>query len=231
MDIDLSSLSWRDAAEIALQRTDHLLRLPGLGSPSYHLWKRHRPALLHVEARLRRNAILERTSADLEAEFRDLERFFDRRPIRRMVDIGCGHALIDLFFFRRYGCDLHPVDIEQSPERYHDYHDVGAGYASLPSARAFLVRNGVPSERIRTTNPKREKLVDSGCDLVMSLLSCGFHYPVSTYLGFAHAALKPGGLFLVDLRKGKGQEGDLAGFPEVVTVADAPKYRRVAAIR
>lgn len=137
MDIDLSSLSWRDAAEIALQRTDHLLRLPGLGSPSYHLWKRHRPALLHAEARLRRNAILERAAADLEAEFRDLERFFDRRPIRRMVDIGCGHALIDLFFFRRYGCDLHLVDIEQSPERYHDYHDVGAG---IPGAERRSIR-------------------------------------------------------------------------------------------
>lgn len=230
-EIDLAPLSWRDAAEIGLQRTDHLVRLPGLGSPSYRLWRRQLPGLLHAEAWLRRRAILEGVVADLVAEFQVLERFLGPRTIGRMVDIGCGHALIDLFFFRRYGSDLHLVDIETSERRYQDYHETGSGYASLRAARTFLERNGVPSARITTTNPSRETLADKGCDLVLSLLSCGFHYPVSTYTGFAQAALKPGGLFVVDLRKGTGQEADLASFAEVLTVADAPKRRRIAAVR
>jgi hypothetical protein len=43
--------------------------------------------------------------------------------------------------------------------------------------------------------------------------------------------LKPGGLLVVDLRKGTGQEADLASFAEVLTVTNAPKYRRTAAVR
>lgn len=231
--IDLSPLTWRDAAQIALQRTDHLLRLPGLGSPSYRLWRRDRPGLLLAEAWLRRRAILAGAAADIQAEFAALERFLGERRIERMVDIGCGHALIDVLFHRRYGCELHLVDIERSDTHRHDYHESGSGYASLRAARDLLVANGVPAERVRTTNPDREPLADRGCDLVLSLLSCGFHYPVRTYAAFAREALKPGGLFLVDLREGTGQEQDLAeaGFAQILTVAEAPKRRRVAAVR
>jgi hypothetical protein len=36
---------------------------------------------------------------------------------------------------------------------------------------------------------------------------------------------------VVDLRKGTGQEADLASFAEVLTVTDAPRCRRIAAVR
>src|SRR5687768_11482182 len=87
-EVELATLSWRDAAEIGLQRTEHLVRLPGLGSPSCRLWRGQRPGLLHAEAWLRQHAILEGVIADLAAEFQVLERFLGEGPVGRMVDIG-----------------------------------------------------------------------------------------------------------------------------------------------
>ena len=37
-------------------------------------------------------------------------------------------------------------------------------------------------------------------DLVVSLLSCGFHYPVNDYLPYLRTCLKPGGQAILDLR-------------------------------
>lgn len=54
-------------------------------------------------------------------------------------------------------------------------------------------------------------------DLVISLVSWGFHFPVSTYLDQVHDLLREGGRLILDLRKRKDQ--------------DTWKYNRVVAIK
>src|SRR5262249_17432147 len=102
-----------------------------------------------------------------------------------------GHALIDLFFWRS--------------AHHHDLHETGAGYASHDAAKSSLTANGVPSSSVQLTNPQRRPLKDSDCDIVMSLHSCGFHYPAATYGDFVTSALPPGGAFIFDMRKRSGQ--------------------------
>jgi hypothetical protein len=95
-----------------------------------------------------------------------------------------------------------------------------------------LVKNGVPTDKIRTTNPgtgSSPDVHDSNVDLIISLLSCGFHYPLKTYTEFALRALQPGGIFVFDMRRSEGQENDLAEFASVEALSDHPKHQRVAA--
>jgi hypothetical protein len=58
-------LSIRDVADIALQRTTHLLRLPRpIGSLSYIAWAKGFEAPLLLESRLRRRHILQGAWSD-----------------------------------------------------------------------------------------------------------------------------------------------------------------------
>ena len=51
-------------------------------------------------------------------------------------------------------------------------------------------------------------------DIVMSLLSWGFHYPIEVYSSTVRQLLKPGGRLILTIRAGKGLELKLerAGF-------------------
>jgi hypothetical protein len=229
--VDFSVFGAADVADIALQRTAHLKRWPILGCLSYKAWVKGNHKPLQREAVRRREAILNGAMADVREEFEKITAYVGERPVNRMVDIGCGHALIDLLFWRRYRCHIHLVDIERTGATHHDYRETGAGYASLDAARQFLVANGVPAESIKTTNPTRQKLQDGGVDLVLSMISAGFHYPISTYTGFALEALSPGGILMFDAREGTGQEAELTAFAQIEVVTRGPKHVKLAATK
>jgi hypothetical protein len=171
--------------------------------------------------------------ADAMREFESIADYLGRREIGQAVDIGCGHAFIDLPLWRRYSCRIHLVDIEKTAARYHDWNASGAGYASLASAKQLLVTNGVPPDVIETTNPEMVplNLAPQSCDLMMSLLSAGFHYPVDGYATIAREALKPGGVFIFDARKTQRQEEVVADFSRVDIIAEGARHHRLAAVR
>lgn len=148
-----------------------------------------------------------------------------------MVDIGCGHAAIDVFFYRDYRTTFDLIDIERSNNKHHDFRPIGAGYTSLAAAKELLLANEVPAEAVSTTNPQREPLPDRPADLIISLLSAGFHYPIAQYLPYALECLRRDGILIFDARKGEGQLESMMGFRDVQTIRDHPKYLRVAAIR
>lgn len=189
------------------------------------------PHLLYLESVLRREGILGAAVEDARREWEDIESRLGDLEVRRAVDIGCGHALIDLFIHRTYGCEMHLIDIERTDNHHHEWQSSGAGYASLASAKRFLVANGVPSAAVQTTNPAVAALEDDHCELVLSLLSAGFHYPVTEYAEFAFRSLVPGGVFVFDARRGEGQEDALEKFACTFVLEEKLKYRRLAAIR
>ena len=229
--VDLSTLTWRDAADVALQRTSHLVSVGGLGPLSYRAWRKGVPHILYLESIFRRKSILEASLEDARRECDEIGSYLGERSIRTAFDIGCGHALIDLFLYRKYGCNIHLVDIETSANHHHEWQSSGAGYASLASAKRFLVVNGLPAEAVQTTNPQVSQLVDEPCELMLSLLSAGFHYPVAEYAQFAHRCLVPGGVFIFDARKGQDQEEAVRDFAEVTVLHEHRKYLRLAAVR
>jgi len=224
--IDTSMFSSKDAFDIALQRTGHLK-----SNLAFRCWAMGWSTPLRFEAWLRKADIVNGALADAQREFEEIASYLGDCRVSRIVDIGCGHALIDIFFWLRYQCSLHLIDIENTHSRYHDFHETGAGYASLEAAKLFLTANGVPSISIQLTNPRGMEPIDRDCDIVMSLLSCGFHYPVATYGDFVRSALRSGGIFIFDMRKGTNQESFLDSFCRHEIISESLKYLRIAAIK
>lgn len=225
--VNSSTLSTSDVAQIGLQRTSGLLRLPGLGRLSVTAWEHGFGGLLLAEALFRRNHILYKALDEIRREFEEIVSYLSAMEIKRIVDIGCGHALIEPYFFQRFCCDIHLVDIEKSSNRHHGFRKTGAGYSSLRSAVTYLENNGVEPRNIRATNPQKTLLSDQNVDLIISLLSCGFHYPLSEYLPFVKSSLRPGGAFVFDLRREGEDQANLSQFSEVNEVHATVKYRRL----
>ena len=134
---------------------------------------------------------------------------------RRILDIGCGFALYDIFLLKHYGYppDMHlylfdkTTDLEK--EKAEGFKGGGfrkegiSFYTNLECASDILVSNGADRNNIHSviaTENALSQLETSSFDLVFSLLSYGHHYPVSTYLKKIKLLLVQGGVLILDLR-------------------------------
>ena len=143
------------------------------------------------------------------------------------LDIGCGMAGIDALLFRHYGNPaIHLLDGTGHTDVRVLFHPVMKPYNSMPIARRLLEMNGVPGERIFEWPPNPAAAVPQ-CDLVLSLLSWGFHYPVTTYLALAEKVLSPDGRLILDVRKGfRGMEAIAARLELVSVISSTVKADR-----
>ena len=164
----------------------------------------------HVaEAFLRRRGVALAYTASVATDLAMIRAWLPRR-ISSILDIGCGMAGIDLLLYRHYGGSanlrLLLLDSDDSRLPAYGFGDRQEFYSALSLSRRMLVDNGVPAEAIHLLDVARGGTVPSDpLDLVVSLASWGFHYPVSTYLEEVHAALRPGGRLILDVALGRGQ--------------------------
>ncbi len=221
--LDFSMFSDQDVANILLQRSE----LASSGQ-TIRDWLAGDEQLLLEEARTQREHILHESIRIAERECQFFLKSADAIAPKRSADIGCGYAFASLVLHRRYGCDVVLIDIEEGNSRHFGFEGEGAGYTSLETARAFLEGNGVPAEQITCINPKSQDTAAlGGFDLVISLASCGFHYPVGTYDSLFRSQINDGGGIVLDIRKGSGGIGAMKTYGAVEVLAKHGKYSTV----
>ncbi|XOV82879.1 MAG: hypothetical protein ACFHXK_18730 [bacterium] len=153
-----------------------------------------------------------------------------------ILDIGCGIAGLDLFLYKRLKSPkLFLLDKTAVEEKiWYMFKQQGAFYNSLELARENLQTNGVSADAIKCLEAPDDGCIDlpgKSIDLVVSTISWGFHYPVSTYLASVERILKEDGVLLIDVRKGPGGEADLATSFQVETVFEGAKHQTIRATR
>lgn len=157
-----------------------------------------------------RNAVLGKVYFDdIYKEFETFKNYLPEK-LSNILDIGCGIAGIDVLLNRFYesksGVDkITLLDKEGCSEIYYNFETEAAHYNSLDLAKDFLRINGVKST-LETINITEQAFPNGNFDLVISLISWGFHYPVSTYLDVVYEHLADGGILILDVRKNQNQE-------------------------
>ena len=211
----------RQVFDLCLQRSNRLGKFIPKRSKAGDAWD----GLMKAAVVQHRQTILDQVFEEIEDIFDKIAPHIGRVGPQRLADLGCGQAFVDLLIYRRFGCDLILIDIEESADLHFGFADDGAGYADLANARTFLVANGVPETAITTINPRKARLDDIGAvDMAISLLSCGFHYPVGTYDAFFKSQVSKA--ILLDCRKDKGGDKDLTAFGRVGAVGEEKKHFR-----
>jgi hypothetical protein len=157
----------------------------------------------------------------------------------RSLDIGCGIAGIDIFLHRHYGSQQTEFWLldkdETSPlsgKHYSGFNADTAGYNSLELSRLMLEMNDVPKDRIHTVNIHDDIFPDGPFDVILSLLSWGFHYPVSFYLPLVLDKLSADGVLALDVRRNTGDLEVLSeSFEETKIIMRGEKHDFVVARR
>lgn len=173
--------------------------------------------------------IKESYSKEMEREFLTIKPFISKNT-HYILDIGCGVAGYDYYLYNHTGAEIFLLDkTETQSNIYYGFEKKGAYYNSLGIARLLLEQNGVPAQMIHTqevTNKVEINHPESGFDLVVSLISWGFHYPVSTYVKMVYDVLKPGGLLIIDIRTNTRGKNELSEFFDLKIISDFKKYQR-----
>lgn len=160
-------------------------------------------------------------SADLAATFETFRPYLPPRA-ERILDVGAGLAGIDVLLARHYGHRPEITLLDRqgiSPGPQGGFHPTGfAAYNDFPAALALLEANGVHG--VRTCNVDGEAPPRGPFDLVISLLSWGFHYPVQTYRFDAK-------VLVLDVRKATDGVTALLRYGGVRFVHDGSKHIRV----
>jgi SAM-dependent methyltransferase len=120
--------------------------------------------------------------------FEILDQYLDTPPLA-ILDIGCGLAWESRLFNQKYGSTLWLIDGDSesqtltshsSQARYHSQADTFMYYYPLDHLKGELDKLNTKNYRLYNANnfdvPEHVKF-----DLITSWVSCGFHYPVSTY--------------------------------------------------
>ncbi len=227
-DLDFSAFDRQDLMNIVLQRSEVLDRRRD-GAPVKQ-WEEGDDAALRRVAEQRGTDIARDSAAVILKEFRAVLPVLEEFQPERIADIGCGYAIFDLFAYHALGTELLLIDIEHSEDRHFGFQEAGAGYSSLARARRFLTDNGVPDRAITTWNPQTQEMpAGAPLDIAVSFISCGFHYPVDSYLPFFEYAVRPGGGVILDLRGKRMSESirKLARLGEVHKLDKLQKGQRV----
>ncbi len=226
-EVSFAALGEKDLVNLCLQRSE-IVR----DNTAIKAWMAGDAGPLKAFAQKAHKVIPAKTFSSMLAEFEKIKAFADDLKPKRIADIGCGYAFLDLILWREYGCEIVLIDIEDSEERHFGFEETGAGYTSLQVARNFLIENGVPEDKITLVNPKTDDVSALGdFDLVTSFLSCGFHYGLNTYDDFFRTQVRDGGAVIVDVRKGSRGVRYLKGLGKIDVLSDELKHAKVAVTR
>lgn len=146
---------------------------------------------------------------------RDMERIFDHmrgflpKSADSVLDVGGGLGGMALRLSQHYGEATKVIVYDRDGDEgskvgWHEKAEEFGPYNSLALTEEFLKMRGCT--RLEVVNADLEPLSAGPHNVVVSLLSMGFHYPVSAYLNQIYAALAPGGVLMFDVRRGTSEE-------------------------
>jgi len=222
---------------ILFQRTSHQ-RFPK--TFIYRVLSRYLPSWIYnqvvtIEAKANPSNIKKLYENDMNKDYQSIK---DSLPkiCSSILDIGCGVAGIDILLSKHYK-DKQPkiylldkTKIESSV--FYGFETRATFYNSLDIAKVMLIRNGIPESCVHLVEATDANEINIDCyvDLVISVQSWGFHYPVETYLEKVYDVLIEGGSLIIDVRKGTNGIQILNNvLGKVDIIVDEKKFHRVLA--
>lgn len=140
---------------------------------------------------------------------------------------GCGMAGIDVLLGKRYGNEAKiTISDKQGTSKvinagFHENASDFSNYHDFEAALKLLESNGITN--VNCVDLNLSPLPTDEFDVVISLLSWGFHYPISTY----SPKVSKGGVIIADIRNGTTGDQSLGEYGKVNIVSNSKKHHRV----
>ena len=149
-----------------------------------------------------------------------------------VLDIGCGIAgYWALFAGTKINLFLIDKDSKDDSIQYGYKKFICSYYNSLDMTFKLLIENKFNREKIHISEATEDNKIafDTKFDLILSLRSWGFHYPVEIYLDKVKKKISKNGILFLDIRKGTSGKQVIEdhGFRVLEVAADNMKFQRV----
>jgi SAM-dependent methyltransferase len=202
---------------ILFQRTAYLL-FPK--NPIYRVLNKLSPQPLFNrfviwESFFRKEKVKQLFNEDMRGEYEQIKNWLPNK-CSVILDIGCGVGGIDVLLHRHYHhnpmTEFYLLDkTSVNKNVYYHYEKRGAFYNSLDVAKDLLRQNAISKSQIHLLDVKSDYSIKipTRVDLVISLISWGFHYPVSTYVDQVYNVMNKGGHLIMDIRKSTEGEKEI----------------------
>ena len=167
------------------------------------------------------NKDIEKITGELFQKEIDIIRSFLPTKAENIIDIGCGLGIINIFLNKIYNnktnfylLDKNRID---SKIRY-GFSSNYESYNDLNETKKLLVDNNISKDKIQTINVESEIIIDQKIDLVISLKSMCYHYPLDEYLGLFSDCCKTDTTFIFDVTEGYYDKSLLKKYFEEVQI-------------
>ena len=140
---------------------------------------------------------------------------------KSLLDIGCGVGLIDVAIYKHYNSiNLNLLDKSESlteGKKINGFNKDYCFYNSLSVTKDILTSNGVNINDLNLYEvDKCNEIYEKKYDIIMSLLSCGWHYSIREYIFLMYRTLSYNGIIVVDIRHNTGQLDLMLRFFDIV---------------
>lgn len=175
--------------------------------------------------------IIKKFNYDIEKEFNSIIEFLPDK-CESILDIGCGLAGISVQLHHYYdNPKLYLVDKNKiSYKVRYGFSDEESYYNSFEILNEIMMLNDVTNYEL--IDPENDFSIIKDVDIIISLLACGFHFPLYFYFGRIFQSISKNGIFVCDIRKGKEDQIKLLElyFKKVDEIkTDNPKTKRICA--
>ena len=185
-----------------------------------------------LEAVLRRKKVMRDYTLDILGEYKTIEKHLPEK-CRNILDIGCGVAGIDVCIYNHYPQkpNVYLLDKTKLDDSiYYSFNNKAAFYNSLEIAGKVLAENGVDPDHVTLIEVDEKNAIDvsSKIDFIISLISWGYHYPVSVYIDQVSKIIAADGVVILDIRRDSTGIAELQEyFSTVKEIHRTSKFTRV----
>ena len=158
----------------------------------------------------------------VKRDFEMIEKFLPSSA-DNILDIGCGLGLINIALGDKYkDCNFHMLDKtkELENEKISGFNEKYTFYNSLEATKDMLSKNGIEESNLFLYEVEEENiniLITKKFDIILSFLSCGWHYSVLEYKDLILSSLNDDGLVILDIRH---NTNELEKAQEFLTLVD-----------
>ena len=145
-----------------------------------------------------------------EVDFQNLKPHLEGdKPEYKILDIGAGFSGISVFLFHFLGkktkfclLDRDSVTADWKIGYHHDASSFSS-YNNFSLVKMFLKARGLHPNKIKTIDINKQAFPENdNFDIVISLLSMGYHYPIDVYADGIRKTTNKGAQIFLDLRDG-----------------------------
>ncbi len=134
-------------------------------------------------------------------EFNELINFLPSK-IYNVVDIGSGLGIINIFLEKHFTNKINFTLIDKNrieKKVTYGFCNEGEFYNNFSLTADFLKNHGINMNQIKLIDSDDINIINNKFDLVISLLSMGYHYPINQYLSFLKKNTHKNTIFIFDV--------------------------------